>query len=499
MSEFTKNKAASAFATVLIGIIVLSFMFTGYESLKRGGSSPDTIGTVGDLPIKAQEYQQEYNRQIEFYKQMMGGEISAKQIEAMRIKESTLKNLVQRKLMLKFASDVGSYPSEEEVKAEIKGLSYFLTNGQFDITRYKGLLAANRLTPQEFEADVVNQLKMKNTQNLFSTFPLSKGYLNDLQKLRSEKMNAEIVQISKNGLTNFIEVSADELSKFLSVETNQKRIQSMFNERKASLDKPEEVKGRHILLMTEGKDEMKVKTEIEKIAKEVTASNFTKMADKYTEDPSGKGKGGDLGSFGKGRMVPEFDQVAFTLKPGTVSAPFKTQFGYHILLVEKKIEAHPAALSEFKEKFAKEMIQKDNVEAVKKLTVELSNSLRKALLAGNANEVKSITDKYKLQYSKGSVNQLDGVSTGANLTTENMKELFSGDLSKPQIHLFDDGGSITMIKTTPGAVVADLNAEAKIAQDNSSLKNALSKKMMDSILKKLEDDTKVKVNSNMIQ
>lgn len=497
MSEFTKNKTASIFVTFLIGIIVLSFMFTGYQSMQAG--SPNAVAKVGDLPIRPEEYQQEYNRQIEFFKQMTGGELNAKQIEAMRIKESTLRNLVQRKLMVKFATDLGAYPSDEQVKAEIKSLPYFLTNGQFDINRYKGLLAANRLTPNEFEADVINQLKMKNTQELLTNFPLSQGYMNDLQKIRNEKMSAEIIQISKNSLRNFVEVTPAELAKFLAVDTNEKRLQSMFNERKASLDKPEEVKARHILLMTEGKDEAKVKAEIEKIAKEVNASNFAKMADKYTEDPSGKGKGGDLGTFGQGRMVPEFDKVAFELKPGTVSAPVKTQFGYHLIFVEKKIPGHVATFAEYKEKFAKELIQKDKVEDIKKLTVDISNNLRKALEAGNEKEVKAISDKYKLQYAKGSVNQLDGLSTGANLSIQNMKELFSGDLTKPQIHLFDDGGTIIMVKTTPGAVATDASEQAKVAADNAGLKNALSRKMMESILKKLEDDTKVKVYSNMLQ
>ena len=123
MSEFSKNKAASIFATVLIGIIVLSFMFTGYESLRSGGSSAGAIGKVGDLPIKPEEYEQEFKRQLEFYKQMMGGELNSKQIEAMNIKESTLKNIIQRKLMVKLASDIGTFPSEEEVKTESKSSS----------------------------------------------------------------------------------------------------------------------------------------------------------------------------------------------------------------------------------------------------------------------------------------------------------------------------------------------------------------------------------------
>ena len=119
----------------------------------------------------------------------------------------------------------------------------------------------------------------------------------------------------------------------------------MFNERKDSLNKPEEVTARHILLLTEGKDEAAVKAQIEKIAKEVTPGNFAAKANQYTEDPSGKGKGGELGSFQRGRMVPEFDQVAFTQKPGTISAPVKTQFGYHLIFVEKKNEGMTAKLA----------------------------------------------------------------------------------------------------------------------------------------------------------
>ena len=145
------------------------------------------------------------------------------------------------------------------------------------------------------------------------------------------------------------------------------------------------------------------------------------------------------------------------------------------------------------------MIQKDKVEDIKKIATDISNNLRKSLESGNANEVKAITEKYKLQYAKGTVNRLDGTSNGTNLTSENMKELFAGDLTKPQVHLFDDGNSMVMIKTTPGAVEVDSKEQAKLAADNAGLKNALSKKMMDSILKKLEEDTKVKIYSNTLQ
>jgi peptidyl-prolyl cis-trans isomerase D len=350
MSEIKQTKTAGVFATVLIGLIILAFMFTGYQQFENGGVA--SVGSVGGMPIKPEEYQQEYNRQIEFYKQIMGGEVSTKQLESLKIKESTIKNIVQRKLMVKFAKDLGTFPSDEEVKIEIKGLPYFQSNGQFDVTRYKAILANNRLTPMEFEQDVIDQIRMKKAQEITANFPLSKGYLNDLNKFREEKVNAEIVQVSKNNLRQFVEVKNEEIQKFLSAPTSEKRVEAMFKERQSSLDKPEEVSARHILLLSQGKNESEVKEKIDLIAKEVSPSNFAAKANQYTEDPSGKTKGGELGSFGRGRMAPEFEEVAFSQKVGTISAPVKTAYGYHLIYVEKKSAAVVAKLEDYKSKFA---------------------------------------------------------------------------------------------------------------------------------------------------
>lgn len=321
MAETTKNKTANVFATFLIGIIVLSFIFTGYESLRNGGMNSDSIGTVGGLPIKIQEYQQEFKRQIDFFNQMLGGkEMTAKQIEAMKIQDGVIKNIVQRKLLVKFANDTGMFPSDEEVKNEIKGLNFFQTDGKFDINRYKALLAANRLSPQEFEKDIQDQLKLQKTQQLFENFPLSKEYLNDIQKIRNNKLNVFLVSLSKSDLANFLPVADQDLANFFKNATNLKRVESAFNEKKEIFNKPEEVKARHLLLLSRDlktgaeKDDAKVKEEIEKIAKTITVQNFSELAKKYSEDESSKKLGGDLGYFSKGKMVPAFEEVAFNQK-----------------------------------------------------------------------------------------------------------------------------------------------------------------------------------------
>ena len=119
------------------------------------------------------------------------------------------------------------------------------------------------------------------------------------------------------------------------------RIRKHYDENKASYTEDAQVSASHILVKTE--DEAK------EILKELKAGkDFAELAKAKSTGPSGP-RGGDLGTFGRGRMVPAFEKAAFGLKVGEVSEPVKTQFGYHVIKVTNRSEAAPKTFEQVQE------------------------------------------------------------------------------------------------------------------------------------------------------
>ena len=98
--------------------------------------------------------------------------------------------------------------------------------------------------------------------------------------------------------------------------------------------------------------------------------DFAKIANELTEDPSGKANGGDLGYFTKEQMVPEFANVAFSLDKGKVSAPGKTQFGWHVIKVEDKREKPKPKFEEVKPQIEQYVARKAQADMITKLRAE---------------------------------------------------------------------------------------------------------------------------------
>jgi peptidyl-prolyl cis-trans isomerase C len=148
-------------------------------------------------------------------------------------------------------------------------------------------------------------------------------------------------------------------------------MKAVYDDAVGKLPAEEEVNARHILFRA-APDDAKASKEAEDKAKAVIArlakgEDFQKIAKELTEDPSGKENGGDLGYFTKEQMVPEFATVAFAQDKGKVSAPVKTQFGWHVIKTEDKRSKPKPSFDDVKPQIEQFVARKAQADLVTKL------------------------------------------------------------------------------------------------------------------------------------
>ncbi|MBZ9678363.1 peptidylprolyl isomerase [Mesorhizobium sp. ES1-1] len=136
-------------------------------------------------------------------------------------------------------------------------------------------------------------------------------------------------------------------------------VRARYDQEIANTPPTNEVHARHILVKT--------KEEAEAIIKQLDGgADFQKLANEHTSDPSGKTSGGDLGWFGPGQMVPEFDKAAFALDVGKYTEqPVQSQFGWHVIKLEDKRTKQPPAFEDVKDQ-AKQAVIRDKYFALVK-------------------------------------------------------------------------------------------------------------------------------------
>lgn len=188
------------------------------------------------------------------------------------------------------------------------------------------------ITDEDVNTELTKYIEQYGGQGAFDQALASSGYsIEDIKK--NVKMNLTMVKLLEPGIT----ITDDEMKQY-------------FTENKSSFNQSEQVRASHILVATE-------ETAKEVESKLAAGGDFAKLAAEYSTDPGTKDKGGDLGFFGKGEMVPEFENVAFALEPGKVSEPVKSDYGYHIIKVVEKKAAQEATFEGNKDEVKEAVLQ----------------------------------------------------------------------------------------------------------------------------------------------
>jgi peptidyl-prolyl cis-trans isomerase D len=289
-----------------------------------------------------------------------------------------LSQLIQTELLRQGGEDMGIQVSDLIVRQKIQKMEIFQKDGRF-ITqqRYEDLLSQNRMTPSGFEGGVKSDLQTDRVTGDIGSFALIPDSAVDHWLAYSEEeIKLSYMKFDPASFEDKVEIEEGELAawfgtnkenyrsdpkirlKYLlfdldtdleQVQPAEEELKALYETRKESYQQSEQRHARHILLKIIEGDSEASRTEKKNKAEEILElarqadSDFAALAEQYSEGPT-KTQGGDLGFFAAGRMVPAFDKVVFSMRPGDLSEVVKTAFGYHIIKLE---EIRPASVRSF--------------------------------------------------------------------------------------------------------------------------------------------------------
>lgn len=448
MLDFVRKHATSWIIKVALLFIVVVFIFWGGYTYQARQKSH--IVRVGDAYITWKDYTETYDRLLEEYKRQMGAKFSEEALKELNLKQKALDLLIERIVLLQKARELGISTSVREVREAIASMPPFQTNGVFDPQLYRMVLQQNRLTPEAFEYEMMQILTLKKLEEFVKRQIVVEG--SEIERyaryLKTEK-EFWFVTISPEDFVDHVVVDESALKRYFEshaesyVDPEKRLVAYVFfpvrnfvgatnvaeNELKAYYDdhyneyhQEKMVKARHILFRLPVDASEKEAEQIRARAQEVlqkarSGEDFAELARKYSEDPTAS-RGGDLGYFRKGDMVPEFSDTAFALEPGQISDIVRTRYGFHIIKVEDVRPERQMSFEEVKEEIRKKMVgerAREVAYGVSRRFADLAFAKRDVLAAAKEPSFASaLTGEVWVEKggSFGGVNDRDGKITG---------------------------------------------------------------------------------------
>ena len=368
-----------------LAVVVLAFIFlipgVGLGPPTDTALPTDVLAQVGDHEITVAQFRRLYQRQVQEYRLQAGNELSDELLRSLGVDRQLLQQLIDEYTALSEAERLGIVATDAEVRQQIVSLPAFQENGQFiGEQRYRQLLQVQNppLSTTEFEENIRRGIVIDRLQAAVTQWvSVSKEEVEDEHRRRNEKVRVNVVAFRGDDYRDDVEVTDADIEAFyesesLAYQVPEKRklrfllidedaladaitptepeIQNYYDFNISQYMTPGQVRASQILLRIGDEDE----TAVEARAAELTtqardSADFAELVKAHSDDEATIEQGGDLGTFGRGRMLPEVEGAAFVLGVNEVSDPIKSALGYHVIKVTEKQEELTQPLSEVRD------------------------------------------------------------------------------------------------------------------------------------------------------
>ncbi len=382
MLDALRKRKRSWLVLLLLGVGVLAFVMVGVGP-QGGQEQVVTIAEVNGDKITYTELEGHYYRMLQTYRQLAGGRLSPADIEALNLRGQLLEELIQQRLLLQAAQDLGLQVTDEELVRGIARNPAFQAAGRFNKNVYEQALRGQGLTPGEFEARQREALVIRKLQDLIQdSIPVTADEVEQRYQVDNQEIALNFVRLKTEDFFQDIEVEDEEIrayydgngallreplkvkARYLAyrvedfaadIEVSDQEVRAYYDVyRDRRFRRRDAVKFSQIFIPapaegTTPEDKSAARKQLEDVLKQAReGADFAELAKRHSRDESAA-QGGDMGFVGRGQLVAALDEALFVLKQGEVSEIVESALGLHLLKAVEKQEEGVVELDEVRE------------------------------------------------------------------------------------------------------------------------------------------------------
>ena len=412
MLSAIREKTQGIIAAFIVALIAIPFALWGVNSYFDSGGQLN-VAKVNGMDITQNDYRGELDR--------LRTRVDPKELNNPQFKQTLLNNLIDHSLIIQNAEKQGYRVDNVQLAAIIRNQPNFQRDGKFDPSLYEALLRREGMNPQQFEARLRDEILMSHLQaGIGETRIVTQSDSAEIARLISQEREVAFALIGTEPLMAKITVSSQDIEQYYSghpdlyqtpeqvrveylrlsaadlnkgYQPTEDELKRAYEEEAARYVTPEKRRSSHILVSlpaqaSEGQAREAL-TKIQEIATQARGgSDFAALAKKYSADTTTAPQGGDLGEIRRGMLPRELEDAVYALKPGEVSQPVRTTYGYHVAKLTGHVPEKRKTLAEVRKELV-ELVRRrksdevffDKSEKLRNLVYEQPDSLVQAAKA----------------------------------------------------------------------------------------------------------------------
>ncbi|MBF8779086.1 SurA N-terminal domain-containing protein [Pseudomonas fulva] len=397
MLQNIRDNSQGWIAKTIIGLIVVLMALTGFDAIFQATNHSQDAAKVNGDTISQNELSQAVDMQRRQLMEKLGKNFDPALLDEKMLREAALKGLIDRKLLLQGAKDAGFSFSEQAMDQLILQMPEFQVDGKFNAEQFDQVirqLGYGRMQFRQMLAEemLIGQLRNGLGASAFATdqaveaFARLENQTRDFAsltfkadpasiKVSEEQIKAHYDEHAKEFMSpDQVVIEYIELKKsayFDQVKVSDEQLKALYDKEVANL--AEQRHAAHILIEVNDKvNDEQAKARIEQIRQRLDkGEDFAALAKEFSQDPGSASNGGDLGFAGPGVYAPAFEEALYKLDDGQVSAPVRTEYGYHLIKLLGVQAPDVPSFASLQEKLTRELktqqVEQRFVEATKQL------------------------------------------------------------------------------------------------------------------------------------